>query len=203
MPINGSLHLFVVVVVVFACWYFKHGAKDSDLIPLHHFPFRDITFPTQDMTCPQPLSRNHEQSSLVETERHPAMDHQKPGLSCCQGLWKADIWKGRHFYPLPPAELLSGKPEGFLYLALSPGPTHGSGCLAQCLIQKICKNLLDLETFRKGMNETLSHGILARILKSCELCHWYLISFLNQRLLRHFRKSLLKLASKRPRDQWM
>lgn len=64
-----SLQMPTIGECFFASWHFKHWEKDSDLMPRPHFPFGGIAFPTQDMTCSQPLSRNHEQSNLVETER--------------------------------------------------------------------------------------------------------------------------------------
>lgn len=47
--------------------------------------------------------------------------------------------KERTFYSLVLAEFLTGNSVGVLYLVLSPGSTHGSGCLDQCLSQQICK----------------------------------------------------------------
>lgn len=148
----SSLQIPSIGKCFFASWHFKHWAKDSDLMPWLHFPFGDITFPTQDMTCPQPLSRNHEQRNLVETERqrHPATGWQSEArLIMPLGRVEGDYVGSNVLFslcsdPNSLAETLTANTVGFLYPALSPGPNHGSGCLAQCLSQKICKDLFNL-----------------------------------------------------------
>lgn len=106
--------------------------------------------------------------------------------------WKANVGKECTFSPLVWAEFLTGKPGGFLYLALSPGSTHGSGCLGHCLSQQICKNPLHLGTFRKK----LSQSLLSRILKGCN----WVLSWIFSKYSESVSACVLRSLLKSPRD---
>lgn len=181
---NSSLPLNAYWQYTLASWHFKHRAKDSDLIPLLSFPFGDITFPTQDMTCPQSLSRNHEQSNLVETERHrhPATDQQKPGLSCC---WRGERWVvARSVPPVLWFQLRFSleSQEAFFTSSSVQHPPKAQAALTNVCLRKFVKTknkqkktkktkknkqTLNLGTFRKGVREILFCRTLTRILKGC------------------------------------